>query len=656
MLIRRTYRLLAGSIAFTFSHSALAIGVGDIVVNSYVNEPLSADIAILDPKDLSESEVIASLASLADFDRLGIERHYSLGTLVFETDMKGAGSSVIRVKTADPIREPYLNFLVELKWPEGRVLREYTVFLDLRPRPQVQSVKNGVSQVSSRVSQKGLRRGEYRVAPNDTLGAIAARFRGEGVSIDQMMLAIKDANPGKFLRDNINGIRAGVLLEIPSTVDESLSPRDAAQRVVDQWDEWKSPAGSRGLRIVADNEIETYEEDSKSENDVKSARNSESASVGSVDVPPASSSGVSESISSGSEAASVASTNLAAIEARLATLSDQLSEIQGVVASKDEEIASLKAELAKRPLASATSSMSPLEKSVQQREAGSGLGGMLWALLIAALATAAYIARRRFSGVGEGGSGASIAATADEFENSLDDLLPVPSQRESMSQRSESEASKGYGESLLTGYVADQSLADAIAEAEIYVAYGRHQHALDTLEAASAAEPANASGLLKMLEIYVSLDRIEEAERLMTTIEQTGDRDAMSVAVATLSGVSDILGGDAAAKALATESEMVESNEVESGAVESEEPDEIDVSLDLEFQEAASAERAVPEESDTSGMLDSDEDPAETALDLARAYLDMGDKAGAKDLLETAISMGDEAQVEVAQQLLASIE
>ena len=625
------------------------------MVNSYVNEPLSADIAILDPKDLSESEVIASLASLADFDRLDIERHYSLGALVFETDMKGAGSSVIRVTTADPIREPYLNFLVELKWPEGRVLREYTVFLDLRPRPQVQSVKNGVSQVSSRVSQKGLRRGEYRVAPNDTLGAIAARFRVEGVSIDQMMLAIKDANRGKFLRDNINGIRAGVLLEIPSTVDESLSPRDAAQRVVDQWDEWKSPAGSRGLRIVADNEIETYE-DSKSENDVKSARISESASVSSVGVPPASSSVVSESITSESEMAGVASTNLAAIEARLATLSDQLSEIQGVVASKDEEIASLKAELAKRPLASTTSSMPPLEKPTEQTEAESGLGGILWALLIAALGTIAYIARRRFSGAGEGGSGASIAATADEFENPLDDLLPVPSQKESMNQRSELEASKGYGESLLTGYVADQSLADAIAEAEIYVAYGRHQHALDTLEAASAAEPANASGLLKMLEIYISLDRIEEAERLMTTIEQTGDRDAMSVAVATLSGVSDILEGDAAAKALATESEMVESDVVESGAVESAEPDEIDVSLDLEFQEAANAERVVPEESDTSGMLDNDEDPADTALDLARAYLDMGDKAGAKDLLETAISMGDEAQVEVAQQLLASIE
>ena len=655
MLIRRTYRLLIASIAFTFSHSVLAIGVGDIVVNSYVNEPLSADIAILDPKDLSESEVIASLASLADFDRLGIERHYSLGALVFETEMQGAGSSAIRVTTAEPIREPYLNFLVELKWPEGRVLREYTVFLDLRPRPQVQSVKNGISPVSSRVSENRLRRGEYRVAPNDTLGAIAARFKGEGVSIDQMMLAIKDANPGKFLRDNINGIRAGVLLEIPSTVDESLSARDAAQRVVDQWDEWKRPAASRGLRIVADNEIETFE-DSLSESDLNADSSPESTSFASTDAVLGSSSFNAESDPTQSDATDLATNELANIEARLATLGDQLSEIQGVVASKDQEIAALKAELAKRPLASATSSTAPLETSAEQAGAGSGLGGVIWALLIAVLAAVAYIARRRFSGAGEGGSGASIAATADEFENSLDDLLPVPSQRESMSQRSESEASKGYGESLLTGYVADQSLADAIAEAEIYVAYGRHQHALDTLEAASAAEPANASGLLKMLEIYISLDRIEEAERLMATIEQTGDRDAVSVAVATLSGVSDILGGDAAAKALATESEMVESNVVESGAVESEEPDEIDVSLDLEFQEAASAERVVPEESDTSGMLDSDEDPAETALDLARAYLDMGDKAGAKDLLDTAISMGDEAQVEIAQQLLASIE
>ena len=640
MLIRRTYWYLVASITFTISQSALAIGVGDIVVKSYVNEPLLAEIAILDPKDLSESEVIASLASLEDFERLGMERHYSLGSLVFKTDMQSEGASAIRITTENPIREPYLNFLVELKWPEGRVLREYTVFLDLRPRPNVGPEKRRVSRDSLRVPENRLSSGEYRVAPNDTLGAIAARFRGEGVSIDQMTLAIKDANPGKFLRDNINGIRAGVLLKIPSTIDESMSASDAAQRVADQWNEWKGPTASRGLRIVADNEVETFE-DSILESDVDSQPNSIGPLVAEGDVVSRSLNSASESSQTGGDG-----TDLATIEARLATLSDQLSDIQGIVASKDQEIAALKAELAKRPIVDVTPSTSVLEKSAEQIEPRSGSNGLLWALLIAALAAVVYFARRRFNDTEAVGSRTLKSSAADDFERSLDDLLPVPAQSESASQRSESEASKGYGESLLTGYAADQSLADAIAEADIYVAYGRHQHALDTLEAASAAESGNASGLLKMLDIYISLDRIAEAQRLMTAIEQTGDRDGMLMASAKLSNLSDVLEGDSAAKALAGESDVVES----------EASDELDVSLDLEFQEAANSERAVSEESDTSGMNDSDEDPAETALELARAYLDMGDKAGARDLLETAISMGDEAQAEIAKQLLASIE
>ena len=640
MLIRQTRRFFAAGMTLICSQTAFAIGVGEIVVKSYVNEPLSAEIAVLDPKGLSDSEVIASLASLADFERLGVERHYSLGALVFATDMKGGESSTIRVTTDTPIREPYLNFLVELKWPEGRVLREYTVFLDLRPRPRVDSAERSVNTGVPSVSGNRLNPGEYRVAPNDTLGAIAARFKSDGVSIDQMMLAIKDANPGKFLRDNINGIRAGVLLEIPSSIDPSLSPRDAAQRVVDEWSEWKRPAVSRGLRIVADNEIEIFEA-LEAESDLSSEPSAVSDSVDTADIVPVSAdSDSTPNLKGNSER------DLSAIEARLSALSGQLREIQDVVASKDQEIAALRAELAKRPVASVAESATAPETTSDQIGSGSSSNGTLWALLIAALAALAYIARRRFSGSVEGGTGSDTSSTAGGFETSLDELLPVPAQSEQMGQASESEASKGYGESLLTGYAADQSLADAIAEADIYVAYGRHQHALDTLEAASAAEPSNASGLLKMLDIYISLDRVEEGQRLLSMIEQTGDRASLSIAEAKLSSASDALEGDAAAKALATES----------GEIESEEADEIDVSLDLEFQEAANSERAVSEESDSSGMLDSDEDPAETALDLARAYLDMGDKAGAKDLLQTAMSMGDEAQVEVAKQLLASIE
>jgi len=75
---RRAFRFIVASAVLVLSRSVSAVGIGDIVVNSYVNEPLSADISILDPKGLSESEVIASLASLQDFEPLGLKTLTSL--------------------------------------------------------------------------------------------------------------------------------------------------------------------------------------------------------------------------------------------------------------------------------------------------------------------------------------------------------------------------------------------------------------------------------------------------------------------------------------------------------------------------------------------------------------------------------------------------
>ena len=80
----------------------MAIGIGDMTVTSYINQPLQANIAVLQPDGLLESEVIASLASPDDFDRLGLERHYSLNSLRFAADFSRASRPVITVSTEDP--------------------------------------------------------------------------------------------------------------------------------------------------------------------------------------------------------------------------------------------------------------------------------------------------------------------------------------------------------------------------------------------------------------------------------------------------------------------------------------------------------------------------------------------------------------------------
>jgi pilus assembly protein FimV len=611
----------------------MAIGIGDMTVRSYINQPLQANIAVLQPDGLLESEVIASLASPDDFDRLGLERHYSLNSLRFAADFSRSSRPIITVTTDDPVLEPYLSFLLELKWPEGRVLREYTVFLDLPPRRASQSSSNSSGRGLQPFGEVSV--DQYRVAPNDTLGGIAAALKPSELTIDQMMLAIKAANPNSFMRDNINGIRVGVLLAIPSDFSDVPSARAASREVANEWDRWKAPRSS-GLRIVADNELLDFAEPS---NDSKLV-SEEAMEPEPTNVAPSNSSTDDNQ------------SDLALIEARLMALSEQLSDIQEVVDSKDLEIARLKAELAERPVRGVTptaaSDTEPAPASQAASEGGSSLiSGLFWFILAAGLIAIGWFNRHRLTPNERGRDEKADISAPSALSGGLDELLPVPSQLGSQPDNEPATGpERGYGESLLTGYAADQTLADAVAEADIYVAYGRHQHALDTLEAASAAEPSNASGLLKMLDIYMSLDRIDEATGLLVLIEGTGDTVALESAKSRLDSHQASLSGDDAAHELAS----LDNAEPEVEASD----DTLDISLDLEFQEAA---KPAPEdaEADASGALDA-EDPAETALDLALAYIDMGDKAGAADLLQTVLSSGDEAQREHAQSLLDSLE
>ena len=112
---------------------ASALGVGDYTLKSYLNQPLDLEIGLIQTKDLTPDEVIANVASQEEFDRAGIERVFFLQDIHFEVVPKPGGGMTIVAHTSKPVTEPFLNFLLEVRWPQGRMLREYTVLLD----PQV---------------------------------------------------------------------------------------------------------------------------------------------------------------------------------------------------------------------------------------------------------------------------------------------------------------------------------------------------------------------------------------------------------------------------------------------------------------------------------------------------------------------------------------
>jgi len=112
-----------------YSGMAPALGLGEITLHSALNQPFEAEIELLEVGDLGAQDLRVGLAPAEVFSRSGVERFYFLNDLRFTPLLQGS-RSVIRVVSNRPVREPYLNFIVEVARPNGQLLREYTVLLD----------------------------------------------------------------------------------------------------------------------------------------------------------------------------------------------------------------------------------------------------------------------------------------------------------------------------------------------------------------------------------------------------------------------------------------------------------------------------------------------------------------------------------------------
>ncbi|MGQ7843549.1 FimV/HubP family polar landmark protein [Granulosicoccus sp. 3-233] len=111
------------------SGGAFGLGLGDIEMRSALNQPMDAEIRLTSVQAGELDGMIVKLASPAAFARAGIERSTALTNLRFTVD-QSSGSPVIRITSQQPVVEPFLNFLLEIDWPQGRMVREYTVLLD----------------------------------------------------------------------------------------------------------------------------------------------------------------------------------------------------------------------------------------------------------------------------------------------------------------------------------------------------------------------------------------------------------------------------------------------------------------------------------------------------------------------------------------------
>ncbi|MEW8508486.1 MAG: FimV/HubP family polar landmark protein [Candidatus Thiodiazotropha sp.] len=262
---------------------ALALGLGEIHPQSALNQAFKADIDLLSVSQEELQDVRVSLASREAFEKAGMERPFLLTGLQFAPMLTPAGKPVISISSKDAIREPFLNFLIEVNWPKGRLVREYTVLLDppvtLKRAPQAvtapatsiaptpspaQLGRSRPAAVTSSMSSETGGREYGPVEPNDNLWTIAKGMQRADESVEQVMMALQRHNPSAFINNNVNNLKVGKILRLPEDAAvTSLTKQEARDEFLAQTRSWKTGRGEAAAPSTAKKPVstETQEED-----------------------------------------------------------------------------------------------------------------------------------------------------------------------------------------------------------------------------------------------------------------------------------------------------------------------------------------------------------------------------------------------------------
>lgn len=241
-------RVLAALLALA-SFAAHAAGLGDLRVLSALGEPLRAEIEIVSLRRGESDSLNVHMASLEAFRQAGIEFNPALVGVKLSIQRRD-GKPIIRVTTHDPVNEPFIEMLVELEWASGRLTRDYTVLLDpptyippppagavmgpTTPAPAVAPPSAHMPTPPSAEAPPVSAGVDYEVVKGDTLSKIAREHQYADVTFNQMMIAIFRANKEAFIRDNINLVRAGRILRIPdSDAVAAVNPEEARDTVLE---------------------------------------------------------------------------------------------------------------------------------------------------------------------------------------------------------------------------------------------------------------------------------------------------------------------------------------------------------------------------------------------------------------------------------------
>ena len=245
-----------------------AAGLGKLSINSALGQPLSAEIELVSLQPGEFDAITGRVASPESYGEARIEYSPLLRQLRFATERRGNGTPILKITSNAPVNEPFLDVLVEMNWPAGRLLREYPILLDppgfneariaasvapavavvstvpsATPTPTTTSATVTSVPVTGSPSAK-VEAGSDTYGPvkrGDTLSKIAKEIKPDTVSLEQMLVALYRENKSAFTDSNMNRLRTGQILRVPSASDvANVSASEARSEIKVQVANWNA--------------------------------------------------------------------------------------------------------------------------------------------------------------------------------------------------------------------------------------------------------------------------------------------------------------------------------------------------------------------------------------------------------------------------------
>jgi pilus assembly protein FimV len=689
---------------------AYALGVGDIKLHSALNQNLNAEIALVLSDTEKLTDIKVKLAPPSKFEEAGVPWSHFLSQIKFKTVTKANGAVIVKLSSTEVLNEPFLDFLLEVSWPKGDIYREFTVLVDppaiyqqktvpvtiKQPEPikqqQLPTQKVFQQQPIDATAMTRSSTSEYGpTGSRDTLWKVAEKvIRNKDISVEQMMMALYEANPEAFFKQNVNALSAGAILKVPEDdVVMKLSPSQAKQEFYKQVDAWRgrvTKASTTVQQVAVTPEI-------NSQLELKAPTTAEIDDR--VQVTPS----VNEKVQD--DATTFVNDSLALenqeLKNRLNKLEQKLANLQKTLAVDDEQLATLqseelksdaeqvpdksvvvpaKVEKSEQTKKVVTPKPQPAPKPVVQPESETGIYNILMGTAgLGALGLFGWLWWRKRKVEDQINSESMFAASSQISlpETDKDLVVPVVEVNQDSSYDvgtvGESSFLSEFTPSDLDAFETDQAEIDPIAEADVYLAYGRYQQAEELMRQAIESQPGRDECKLKLFEIFYASENKKEFEAFAEELISTGknkDTDFWTKVSEMGSELCPdsklfipgaIVGGVEKATTAETDISEDEILQPDFSALESEaNPEQSDLDEGLEFNIDSLDDAKVQGDSDTlniSGENDSN------GIDFDLGTIDSPEAESKKDnVIEEpeAFDLSDDPFVEASQEQLANLD